>query len=69
MPWASSRLTVPGPVIQKSVSGLWFHSRYREQQALRREYLDEVKANFRAQMEHTSIKEPDGTIHKVIRKN
>ena len=40
-----------------------------EQQALRREYLDEVKANFRAQMEHTSIKEPDGTIHKVIRKN
>ena len=40
-----------------------------EQQALRREYLDEVKANFRAQMEHTSIQEPDGTIHKVIRKN
>ena len=40
-----------------------------EQQVLRREYLDEVKANFRAQMEHTSIKEPDGTIHKVIRKN
>ena len=40
-----------------------------EQQALRWEYLDEVKANFRAQMENTSIKEPDGTIHKVIRKN
>ena len=40
-----------------------------EQQALRREYLDEVKANFRAQMEHTSIQEPDGTIHKVTRKN
>ena len=40
-----------------------------EQQTLRREYLDEVKTNFRAQMEHTSIKEPDGTIHKVIRKN
>ena len=40
-----------------------------EQQALRREYLDEVKANFRAQMEHTSIQEPDGTVHKVIRKN
>ena len=40
-----------------------------EQQALRREYLDEVKANFRAQMEHTSIKEPDGTIHRVSKKN
>ena len=40
-----------------------------EQQALRREYLDDVKANFRAQLEHTSIKEPDGTIHKLGRKN
>ena len=40
-----------------------------EQQALRREYLDDIKASLRAQMEHTSIQEPDGTIHKVIRKN
>ena len=40
-----------------------------EQQALRKEYLEDVKANFRAQLEHTSIKEPDGTIHKLGRKN
>ena len=40
-----------------------------EQQALRQEYLADVRANFRAQLEHTSIKEPDGTIHKLSRKN
>ena len=39
-----------------------------EQQALRQEYLEDVKANFRAQMENTSIKEPDGTIHRVVRR-
>ena len=40
-----------------------------EQQALRREYLDEVKANFRAQLNNTSIQEPDGTIHKLAKKD
>ena len=38
-----------------------------EQQALRKEYLEDVKKNFRAQMANVSIKEPDGTIHKVVR--
>ena len=38
-----------------------------EQQALRQEYLADVKASLRAQLDHTSIKEPDGTIHKVTR--
>ena len=40
-----------------------------EQQALRREYLEDIKANFRAQLEHTSIKEPDGTIHRLAKKD
>ena len=40
-----------------------------EQQALRKEYLADMKASLRAQLEHTSIKEPDGTIHKLSRKN
>ena len=39
-----------------------------EQQALRREYLDEIKASLRNQLDHTSIKEPDGTIHKLAKK-
>ena len=40
-----------------------------EQQALRQEYVADVKASLRAQLEHTSIKEPDGTIHRVSKKN
>ena len=39
-----------------------------EQQALRQVYLADVKASLRAQLDHTSIKEPDGTIHKVTRR-
>ena len=39
-----------------------------EQQALRQEYLADVKASLRTQLDHTSIKEPDGTIHKVTRR-
>ena len=39
-----------------------------EQQALRREYIDDLMASLRAQLANTSIQEPDGTIHKVIRR-
>ena len=39
-----------------------------EQQALRQEYLADVKASLRAQLANTSIQEPDGTIHKVTRR-
>ena len=35
-----------------------------EQQALRKEYIEDMKSSLRAQLEHTSIKEPDGTIHR-----
>ena len=40
-----------------------------EQQALRREYIDDMKASLRAQLANTSIQEPDGTIHRVSKKN
>ena len=33
-----------------------------EQQALRREYIDDMKASLRAPLANTSIQEPDGTI-------
>ena len=39
-----------------------------EQQALRREYIDDMKASLRAQLANTSIQEPDGTIHKGTRR-
>ena len=40
-----------------------------EQQALRREYLDDIKASLRAQLNNTSIQEPDATIHKLAKKD
>lgn len=40
-----------------------------EQQALRQEYVADVKASLRAQLNNTSIKEPDGTIHKLAKKD
>ena len=40
-----------------------------EQQALRQEYVTDVKASLRAQLNNTSIKEPDGTVHKLGKKN
>ena len=40
-----------------------------EQQALRQEYVADVKASLRAQLNNTSIKEPDGTVHKLGKEN
>ena len=37
----------------------------REQAALRREYLDAVTGNLRAQLDHTWIIGPDGRTHKL----
>ena len=39
-----------------------------ERDALRREYVDSVKANLVSQLEHTYFVEPDGTKHKLPKK-
>ena len=39
-----------------------------EQAALRQEYVAEMKASLRAQLEYTMIQEPDGTLHKLGRR-
>ena len=36
-----------------------------EQAALRREYVDAVKASLQGQLDHTTVIEPDGTKHKL----
>ena len=40
-----------------------------EQAALRREYVDAVKASLQGQLDHTTILEPDGTKHKLQKKD
>ena len=39
-----------------------------ERDALRREYIDSVKASLTGQLENTYIVEPDGTKHRLPRK-
>ena len=39
-----------------------------ERAALRREYIDSVKANLAAQLDSTYLVEPDGTKHKRPKK-
>ena len=38
-----------------------------EQQALRQEYLAEIRRSFQIQMDNTVIQEPDGTRHHLTR--
>ena len=40
----------------------------QEQKKLRQEYLDSIKKNLTAQLEHMTILEPDGTKKKVRKK-
>ena len=40
-----------------------------EQSALRAEYIAAVRQNLRTTLEHTSIQEPDGSIHKLRKKD
>ena len=40
-----------------------------EQAALRREYVDAVKASLQGQLDHTTILEPDGTKRKLQKKD
>lgn len=40
----------------------------KEQAALRREYVDSVRANLKVQLDGISIERPDGSIEKLSRK-
>ena len=40
----------------------------QEQQALRRQYIDEFKANLKATLDNTYIQNPDGTKEKLQQK-
>lgn len=39
-----------------------------EQKALRSEYVAEVRQSLKVQLDHTSIQEPDGTVHRLTPK-
>lgn len=45
------------------------HEEKKEQEVLRREYIDSVKANLKSQMDNISIKEKDGSITHLGKKH
>ncbi len=53
---------------KKKAEGLT-EAEIKEQNALRREYIDGFKRSLTAQLENTYIVEPDGTKRKVTRKD
>ena len=54
---------------KKQKAGTMTPEEKEEQSALRAEYIAAVRNNLRVTLEHTSIQEPDGTIHKLRKKD
>ena len=54
---------------KKQKAGTMTPEEKEEQSALRAEYIAAVRNNLRVTLEHTSIQEPDGTIHKLHKKD
>ena len=52
----------------KQKEGTLNHEKKEEQAALRKAYIDSVKRNLTVQLESISIKNPDGSITKVKKK-
>ena len=64
----SEKIARINELARKAKAGPLTDAEAAERAALRAEYLAEVRTSLRTQLEHTSIQEPDGTIHKVVRK-
>ena len=54
---------------KKQKAGTMTPEEKEEQSALRAEYIAAVRNNLRVTLEHTSIQELDGTIHKLRKKD
>ena len=54
---------------RKKKEGVLTEEEKKEQAPLRAEYIALVRNNLRQTLEHTSIQEPDGTIHKLRKKD
>lgn len=50
---------------KKQKAGTMTPEEKEEQAALRAEYVASIRNNLRATLEHTSIMEKDGTVHKL----
>lgn len=65
----SKKIARINELYKKQKEGTLTESEREEQAALRLEYIEAIRANIRNTLDHTSIQEPDGSIHKLRRKD
>ncbi|MFR1255274.1 MAG: DUF896 domain-containing protein, partial [Eubacterium sp.] len=65
----SKKIARINELYKKQKEGILTESEREEQAVLRLEYIEAIRANIRNTLDHTSIQEPDGSIHKLRRKD
>ena len=65
----SKKIARINELYKKQKEGILTELEKKEQAALRLEYIEAIRANIRNTLDHTSIQEPDGSIHKLRRKD
>lgn len=65
----SKKIARINELYKKQKEGILTESEREEQAVLRLEYIEAIRANIRNTLDHTSIQEPDGSIHKRRRKD
>lgn len=65
----SKKIARINELYKKQKEGILTEAEREEQAVLRLEYIEAIRANIRNTLDHTSIQEPDGSIHKLRRKD
>ena len=65
----SKKIARINELYKKQKEGILTESEREEQAVLRLEYIEAIRANIRNTLDHTSIQEPDDSIHKLRRKD
>lgn len=65
----SKKIARINELYKKQKEGTLTELEKEEQAVLRLEYIKAIRANIRNTLDHTSIQEPDGSIHKLRRKD
>lgn len=65
----SKKIARINELYKKQKEGILTELEKEEQAVLRLEYIEAIRANIRNTLDHTSIQEPDGSIHKLRRKD
>ena len=65
----SKKIARINELYKKQKEGILTESEREEQAVLRLEYIEDIRANIRNTLDNTSIQAPDGSIHKLRRKD